>query len=160
MNNDVEIQRASTAFDIPDDKQLIHWVGHTLSTLVIDDVSVTIRLVDESEIAGLNGRYRGKSEATNVLSFPVGLPHGVPGNLLGDVLICAPLVGREARTYGFDRDARWCHMVVHGLLHLCGYEHQDDRQAEIMESLERQLLMDLGFDDPYRLPPAENKGSV
>jgi len=109
---------------------------------------LTIRIVDESESASLNGRYRGKHYATNVLSFPY-QAEGMAEPILGDLVICAPVVAREAAAQGKDARAHWAHMVVHGVLHLMGEDHEDDDEAQRMESLERAILARLDFGDPY-----------
>ncbi|RRQ23029.1 rRNA maturation RNase YbeY [Thiohalobacter thiocyanaticus] len=112
---------------------------------------LTLRLVDEAESAGLNRTYRGKSGPTNVLSFPVDagdLP-GLELPLLGDLVICAPVVAREAAEQDKTAEAHWAHMVVHGMLHLQGYDHLEPAQAVEMESLETDILRRLGYPDPY-----------
>jgi probable rRNA maturation factor len=115
---------------------------------------LAIRVVDTREGRSLNRHYRGKDYATNVLSFPAELPPGVdmPMPLLGDLVICAPVVEREAAEQGKDRNAHYAHLTVHGILHLLGLNHEDEREAEAMELLERQVLAELGYDDPYAEP--------
>jgi probable rRNA maturation factor len=110
---------------------------------------LTVRIVGRAEGARLNRRWRGKPGATNVLSFPgMELPGNGP-DLLGDIVICAPVVDGEAQTQGKSRAAHWAHMVVHGVLHLLGYDHESQAQAAVMESLEVKLLARLGVDNPY-----------
>jgi probable rRNA maturation factor len=110
---------------------------------------LTVRIVGETEGATLNRRWRGKRGATNVLSFPgTAVPGGGP-DLLGDIVICAPVVDREARQQGKPRAAHWAHMVVHGTLHLLGYDHESRAQAAVMEALEARLLARLGVENPY-----------
>lgn len=113
---------------------------------------ITIRIVGEAESAALNERYRGRAGPTNVLSFPAEidapLPEGEPPPL-GDIVVCAPLVEREAAEQGKALEAHFAHLVVHGTLHLIGYDHEDDADAEIMEGRERQVLAGFGFRDPY-----------
>lgn len=110
---------------------------------------LAIRIVDEAESQELNARYRQQDKATNVLSFPAdGLAHALP-EFLGDIAICAPLVKREARAQGKAEEAHWSHLVVHGVLHLLGYDHEDDIQGQRMERLEREILARLGYADPY-----------
>ena len=114
------------------------------------DSELTIRLVDEAEGRELNHTWRHKDYATNVLSFPADVPDDmldIP--LLGDLVICVPVVNREASEQGKAVDAHWAHMVIHGCLHLLGYDHIDDEEAEEMEALERTLLEELGYPDPY-----------
>ena len=114
------------------------------------DAELVVRVVSEEESAQLNGRFRGKQGPTNVLSFPFHAPPPVPSDLLGDLVICAPVVRREAREQGKPEKAHWAHMVVHGVLHLLGYDHGTSAEAETMEQLEREVLQALGFPDPYR----------
>jgi len=110
---------------------------------------LTVRIVNESEGAELNRRWRGKRGATNVLSFPGAATPGGGPDLLGDIVICAPVVDREARQQGKPRAAHWAHMVVHGTLHLLGFDHETRAQAAVMESRETRLLARLGVGNPY-----------
>ncbi|VEB23409.1 rRNA maturation RNase YbeY [Avibacterium volantium] len=110
---------------------------------------ITIRVVDEAESQSLNATYRGKDYPTNVLSFPFECPEEVELPLLGDLVICRQVVEREAQEQGKPLMAHWAHMVVHGCLHLLGYDHIEDDEAEEMESLETEIMQDLGFADPY-----------
>ncbi len=144
----VDIQRAVDVGDLPDNEDFREWAEMVLAG-VDRVVEVTIRLVDVQESAELNERYRYKSGPTNVLSFPFEPPPGVRSALLGDLVICAPLVKQEAVEQGKKEQAHWAHMVVHGLLHLQGYDHQTDSDARQMESLERKILGELGYSDPY-----------
>ncbi|MBK1648190.1 rRNA maturation RNase YbeY [Rhabdochromatium marinum] len=122
---------------------------------------ITIRIVDEPESAELNQHYRGRSGPTNVLSFPFEPPPGVPiSGFLGDLVICAPVVIREAEAQGKPVAAHWAHMVVHGILHLLGYDHLDATQAEQMEALETRILIGLGFAAPYEFSHGESGNSV
>lgn len=110
---------------------------------------VTVRIVGEDESAALNERYRHKTGPTNVLSFPYGPPEETMTPLLGDIVVCAPVVLAEAHAQGKAADAHWAHMVVHGVLHLLGYDHETDREARDMETLEAALLQQMGYSDPY-----------
>lgn len=110
---------------------------------------VTVRLVDETESHQLNLDYRGKDKPTNVLSFPFEAPPGIELDLLGDLIICKQVVEREAIEQNKPLNAHWAHMVVHGSLHLLGYDHIEDDEAEEMESLETEIMQKLGFTDPY-----------
>lgn len=110
---------------------------------------VAIRIVDAEEGLALNRDYRGKAYATNVLSFPAELPPGVDLPLIGDLAICAPVVAREAAEQGKKPRDHWAHLTVHGTLHLLGYDHIEDGEAEAMESLEASILATLGIADPY-----------
>lgn len=110
---------------------------------------LTIRLVGEDEGRELNARYRERDYATNVLSFPADLPRGVALPLLGDFVICAPVVAREASEQGKSARDHYAHLTIHGVLHLLGHDHQIDADAKRMESLERRVLSGLGIADPY-----------
>ena len=110
---------------------------------------LAIRIVDGAEGLALNRQYRGRDYATNVLSFPVEPPPGVQLPLIGDLAICAPVVLREAAEQGKSARAHWAHLTVHGVLHLLGYDHIVDADAEVMEALERRVLAGLGIADPY-----------
>ena len=114
-----------------------------------DEVEMTVRIVDEAESHELNLNYRGKDRPTNVLSFPFECPDEVELPLLGDLVICRQVVEREAQEQDKPVMAHWAHMVVHGSLHLLGYDHIEDDEAEEMESLETQIMTGLGFADPY-----------
>lgn len=124
------------------------WVGAALENR-IKRADLALRLVGEYEGRSLNRHYRGKDYATNVLSFPAELPPGVDLPILGDIVICAPVVQREARTQGKACRAHFAHLTVHGVLHLLGFDHEDPREALAMEMLEREILAGLGFSDPY-----------
>ena len=115
----------------------------------IKRADIAIRVVDEREGRHLNHHYRGKDYATNVLSFPAELPEGVTLPLLGDLVICAPVVAREAAAQGKALNAHYAHLTVHGVLHLLGLDHEDEREAEAMEAIERAVLAELGHADPY-----------
>lgn len=110
---------------------------------------LVLRLVNEAEITSLNETYRHKQGPTNVLAFPFTPPAGVDSPLLGDVVICAPVAVREAVTQHKTPAAHWAHLVIHGVLHLLGYDHHSDVQAAAMEALEIRILAGLGFPDPY-----------
>ncbi|MCG9684336.1 rRNA maturation RNase YbeY [Vibrio sp. Isolate23] len=110
---------------------------------------VTVRIVDEQESHQLNHDYRGKDKPTNVLSFPFEAPPGIEMDLLGDLIICKQVVEQEAAQQSKRLMAHWAHMVVHGSLHLLGYDHIEDDEAEEMESLETEIMLDMGFEDPY-----------
>ncbi|AFI87212.2 rRNA maturation RNase YbeY [Aggregatibacter actinomycetemcomitans] len=113
------------------------------------EIEMTVRIVDETESHALNLNYRGKDRPTNVLSFPFECPDEVELPLLGDLVICRQVVEREAQEQEKPLMAHWAHMVVHGSLHLLGYDHIEDDEAEEMESLETQIMIGLGFVDPY-----------
>ncbi|HET8899666.1 MAG TPA: rRNA maturation RNase YbeY [Rhodanobacteraceae bacterium] len=111
---------------------------------------LSIRLVDTDEGRELNRHYRGKDYATNVLSFPVELPPGVKSPLIGDLVICAPVVAREALEQGKTTRNHYAHLTIHGVLHLLGFDHIEPAEAERMEALETRILASLGIDDPYQ----------
>lgn len=113
------------------------------------EAEVTVRLVDEAESHELNLTYRGKDRPTNVLSFPFEAPPGIELPLLGDLVICRQVVEREAAEQGKPLLSHWAHMVVHGSLHLLGYDHIEDDEAEEMEQLERDIMQEMGYADPY-----------
>jgi probable rRNA maturation factor len=143
----VEVQRGMDAAHVPDDHTLRRWVAVALAGRP-GPVELTVRIVDEAESRALNARYRGRDRATNVLSFAYEPPPGMAG-LFGDLVICAPVVAREAAEQGKPPGAHWAHMVIHGVLHLTGHDHEDENDARIMENLERDLLARLGYPDPY-----------
>ncbi|WP_193161376.1 rRNA maturation RNase YbeY [Microbulbifer hainanensis] len=150
----LDVQRASRCTDLPTDDQIRHWVLAAVRDR-LDTVELTVRIVDEEESQQLNHQYRGKDKPTNVLSFPAEIPEDLDLPLLGDLVICAPVVASEAQQQHKPAAAHWAHMVVHGTLHLLGYDHIDDSDAEVMESLETELLAGLGIADPYQ--PAEKQ---
>ncbi len=148
----VEIQRIESATAQPDDADLLCWVQAALTGAGNSvEVELVIRIVAEDEIRVLNRDYRGKDAPTNVLSFAFEAPPQVETGLIGDLVICAPVVVREAVAQGKTASAHWSHMVVHGVLHLLGHDHMGDEQAQEMEGLEVAILGKLGFEDPYVL---------
>ena len=142
----VEVQFAASTDDVPDEGTFQSWAS---IVEVSSDQEVALRIVDEAEMTGLNEQYRKKSGPTNVLSFPADLPQGVNSPFLGDIIICAPVVAKEAKDQGKSLDSHWAHMTVHGILHLQGYNHIDNAEAEQMESLEIKIMQQLGFANPY-----------
>ena len=115
-----------------------------------EEAEISLLIVDEAEGAELNLQWRNKSGPTNVLSFPSDLPAELGLPLLGDLIICAPVVAREALEQKKSLNSHWAHMMVHGTLHLLGFDHIDDDQAEEMESLETDILARIGYPDPYQ----------
>ena len=149
MHVELDLQLASEAAGLPGAAQLRQWCELALRQRTADS-ELTIRLVDEAEGRELNHTWRHKDYATNVLSFPAEIPDGILDiPLLGDLVICVPVVEREAAEQGKALDAHWAHLVIHGCLHLLGYDHIEDEEAEEMEALERTLLAELGHPDPY-----------
>ena len=133
---------------LPTAEQIEQWATAAVQPKS-DEVEMTVRIVDEAESHALNLNYRGKDRPTNVLSFPFECPDEVELPLLGDLVICRQVVEREAQEQDKPVMAHWAHMVVHGSLHLLGYDHIEDDEAEEMESLETQIMIGLGFADPY-----------
>lgn len=145
----VDLQIATENIDgLPTEEQIVQWATAAVQPEG-DEVEMTVRIVDEAESHELNLTYRGKDRPTNVLSFPFECPDEVELPLLGDLVICRQVVEREAAEQEKPLMAHWAHMVVHGSLHLLGYDHIEDNEAEEMESLETQIMQGLGFDDPY-----------
>ena len=153
MSIKLDLQCASDQQDIPSEQEFSKWVA-AIPLLDHQDGQqarreVVIRIVDNEEMLALNQRYRQQNKATNVLSFVAELPDIVDDPLLGDVIICASVVQNEAREQHKCVSSHWAHMVVHGILHLLGYDHIDSADARIMEQLEIQILLTLGFNNPY-----------
>ena len=152
MRTELEVQRATTLASVPDDDQFQLWVDAALAGKS-DQFSLTIRIVDEPEAQRFNRDYRNKDYATNVLSFPAELPEGLPAEVRqsqpGDLLICAPVVAREATEQHRPETDHWAHLTIHGVLHLLGYDHEQADEVIVMESLETEILAGLGISDPY-----------
>jgi probable rRNA maturation factor len=133
---------------LPSSSSFRRWVAATLDGR-IQRADLALRLVDEREGHALNHHYRGKPHATNGLSFPAELPKGVKLPILGDIVLCAPVIAREALEQGKPLNAHYAHLTVHGVLHLLGFDHDDERDAEAMEAIEREILAGIGVADPY-----------
>lgn len=149
MRLELDLQRATT-LATPSRPTLRRWLLRALTAQQRDCVQLTLRLVDEAESAALNQQYRGKPGPTNVLAFPSPLPEGMQADFLGDLVICAPVVEREAHEQGKSLRAHWAHIVIHGALHLCGHDHQHDAEAQQMEQIEIELLRSLRIANPYQ----------
>ena len=142
------LQVASNDVQIPSAQKFRQWAKASLRV----DTEVTFRIVDEDEGRALNLAYRAKDYATNVLTFPLSdEPH-----LMGDIIICAPVVVAEAVAQGKSLTAHYAHLTVHGMLHLHGYDHETEAQAELMEGLETAILSKLGYADPYLITEGAN----
>ena len=145
----VDLQIATENIEgLPTEEQIVQWATAAVQPEG-DEVEMTVRIVDETESHELNLTYRGKDRPTNVLSFPFECPDEVELPLLGDLVICRQVVEREAAEQEKALMAHWAHMIVHGSLHLLGYDHIEDDEAEEMESLETEIMQSLGFADPY-----------
>ena len=152
MTLDLDLQIAIDLPGLPTESDFRRWAEAALAGADhARDAELTIRVVNEAEGAALNEAYRHKPGPTNVLSFPFAAPPEVESALLGDIVICAPVVLREAVVQGKTPEAHWAHLVAHGVLHLLGYDH-DEAQADAMESLEIRILAGLGYPDPYGDP--------
>lgn len=143
----VSIQRECESDSLPDDADIRTFAAGALADL--DEPVLNIRIVDEAEGRELNQRWRGRDYATNVLSFPAELPEGAGINLLGDIVLCAPVLEREAAEQGKAVHEHLAHLLIHGVLHLRGFDHISAQQAEAMEAREIRLLADLGIGNPY-----------
>lgn len=146
----LDLQLASNASNLPTELQIQQWLEAAILPFQAD-AEVTVRIVDNEESQQLNHDYRGKDKPTNVLSFPFQCPPGIELPLLGDLVICAPVVAAEATEQQKSLQAHWAHMVVHGSLHLLGFDHINDDDAEQMEAEEVTILQQLGFTNPYLL---------
>lgn len=164
MSIEIEVQYEIDRTGLPTEAQFQQWVNAALAGRQ-DEGELCIRIVDEEESHELNHQYRGKDKPTNVLSFPFEMPElpddlpeeilaamqaEDPGNILGDLVVCAAVVAQEAGEQKKALHDHWAHMIVHGSLHLLGYDHINDQDAEIMEQLERDILAQLAIADPYQ----------
>ena len=149
----LHVLRDSSDRQNPSDKELTYWAITTISFLEIPNTEqeFTIRIVDKAESARINKLFRGKNSATNVLAFPFcgTTPH--PVGILGDLLMCAPKIREEAKVQGKEITAHWAHILVHGLLHLLGFDHKTYSEAKDMEALETTIMLKLEFPPPYEL---------
>jgi len=152
MPTELEVQRATKSASVPDDDQFQLWVDAALAGKS-DQFTLSIRIVDEAEAQRFNRDYRNKGYATNVLSFPAELPEGLPAEIrqsqMGDLLICAAVVAHEAKEQRRPEMDHWAHLTIHGTLHLLGYDHEQADEADVMESLETEILAKLDISDPY-----------
>ena len=138
--------------DVPSDAELVKWASTAIATAMRHDADgheLTIRMVGDDEMIELNREFRGKDYPTNVLSFPFEAPPGMNLPILGDIAVCVATLRREALEQEKPLAAHWAHIIVHGTLHLLGYDHIEEKDAELMEKLEIRALQQLGFADPY-----------
>lgn len=148
MSIEIEIQYATESRNLPDTKKIKKWVKSSLNNK-IKQAEITIRIVDEEEGTRLNEQWRSASGPTNVLSFPYNEDNKNPETMQGDLVLCAPVIFREAKQQNKSPDAHWAHMIIHGILHLQGFDHIQENDAVEMESLETDILNKLHFPDPY-----------
>ena len=149
----VDVQIACEAQGVPSPDEIRRWVAHAaLAEANVSAAEISVRVVDEAEMQALNRDYREQDRPTNVLSFPAGVVEGLPEDAtptLGDIVVCASVIEREAAEQGKRLADHWGHMLVHGVLHLLGHDHATDTEADAMEELERKILAGLGIADPY-----------
>ena len=158
MTSTIHIEDASGADEVPDPTTMRGWIEAALTHEKREGAELSLRLVNEAEITALNSQFRNKSKPTNVLSFPAQLPAGVDIPLLGDIAVCAQIVAEEARDQHKSLPAHWAHILVHGTLHLLGYDHIDDADANEMETMETTIITQLGFPPPYKEQPITLEG--
>ena len=142
----LDVQIVSENTGVPDEKEFKDWANAVPSAI---QTSACLRVVDEPEAQALNSQYRNINKATNVLSFPAEIPSEVGINFLGDIVICASVVQSEATLQGKELGDHWAHLLIHGILHLQGYDHEDDHAADEMENLEIKILRNLNIKNPY-----------
>ncbi|MEZ5673488.1 MAG: rRNA maturation RNase YbeY [Thiotrichaceae bacterium] len=151
IHAELDVQYALDAATLPTEAELNLWVNQALQMANYNKPApeLTIRIVDEAEGRALNQQWRQRDDATNVLSFPFECPPEVPIHLLGDIVLCAPVVAREAREQGKILSAHWAHLTIHGVLHLLGHDHLSEPEAQQMEALEISILQQLNYQNPY-----------
>jgi len=159
MTVHVDVEIASDSATLPPVDEIARWLRRAVVAAGRDsDFEVSVRVVDEAEMQELNRDFRGQDKPTNVLSFPAGDIRGLPPDAstpLGDIVVCAAVVDSEAVQQGKSLGDHWAHMLVHGTLHLLGFDHVDAADAEIMEGLEMRILSDFGISNPYKESPRE-----
>jgi probable rRNA maturation factor len=149
MSNHIDLQIACEASELPSLEHFQRWADLALTAVTDEKFELTIRLVTIEESQQLNSQYRHKDKPTNVLSFPFEVPEGIELNLLGDLVVCVPIVEQEAKEQSKSLFDHWAHMIIHGCLHLLGYDHISDADADEMETLEIKVLAELSIDNPY-----------
>ena len=146
MSVTTDIQVACRSSDIPNSDDIDDWIRAAVRHVRTDPVELSVRIVDEVEINALNQQYRGKNEPTDVLAFPATLPHIRNPAILGDIVVCAGVVKQRAEELGKALDEHWALIIAHGVLHLCGYDHEQETDAQLMQSTELSILQTLGFN--------------
>lgn len=144
----IDIEFGCASRDLPSREDVRAWVGAALGPARAD-ADISVRIVDEAEAAALNAQFRGQQYVPNVLSFPADLPPGLELDVLGDIALCAPVALAEARAQHKSTQQHFAHLLIHGTLHLLGFDHEREDDAQIMEQAERELLATFGFPDPY-----------
>ncbi len=153
--HEVDISRGVDALaDEPDEATLRFWLQQAMNFLQLEPSAVSVRIVGSEEMIELNVNYREKNKVTNVLSFSSGIEDEQGRRFLGDIVICNEVVLSEGREYGVGFAPRFSHMMIHGLLHLMGHDHEKEQEREIMEGLEKIVLHELNMKDPYEVPLA------
>jgi len=146
----IEVQCETNNEHCPSTRDIQAWITATLKKIKKSG-TLSIMVIDEKEMQALNFKYRKKDKPTNVLSFPCHLPIELKGDILGDIVVCAPIVEMEAQSQQKPLINHWAHMIVHGVLHLLGYDHEKEEDAKMMEQHEIDILADLGFSNPYQV---------
>lgn len=151
LQNTIDLQNVEEYQELPSQEQILTWVQCALDSAAFDrdSAEITVRIVDEPESQQLNNCYRHKNKPTNILSFPFEVPPQITSDLLGDLVVCLPVVTREAKEQGKVLVNHWAHMIIHGTLHLIGFDHIHSEDANAMESLEVSILAQLNVPDPY-----------
>ncbi|MDH5711841.1 MAG: rRNA maturation RNase YbeY [Gammaproteobacteria bacterium] len=145
---ELSISEGVSEANLPSDEQIQRWAQASYPGS--DDAVVSLQVVGSDEMQALNKTYRGKDKPTNVLSFPMDVPDEIGINILGDLALCDTVIEAEAKEQGKSVEAHWAHMIVHGMLHLQGYDHIEDDEAEAMEAHEIEIMQRLGFENPYK----------
>jgi probable rRNA maturation factor len=160
MTAQVDIQIAVDDESVPSSDDIAIWINRAMQAAGRrEDADVSVRVVNANEMQQLNSEFREQDKPTNVLSFPAGDIEGLPSDAdvpLGDIVVCAEVVRSEAKEQGKTDKAHWAHIVVHGTLHLLGFDHENDSDAATMEGLEVKILTDNGIANPYTEPPGES----
>ncbi len=151
INLCLDLENATEDEDHPPPAEFKQWISAAIGDSM-EEAEISVRIVSPEEITTLNNTYRNQQKATNVLSFPADLPDHIDLPLLGDLVICAQVVEKEAQQQNKNSKAHWAHMVIHGTLHLLGYDHIEQDEADIMEGLEINILSTMNINNPYLIP--------